>query len=444
MAVVTIILGQSAGWTGRPGHAAVQVQIGNNIVSAGFGPKESRGPYALGDYSIFERSMGDLLPSGYVGSYADMSGNHYKSSHSYSFTVSDQDAVNAVAAMHQYESAWPSYNIFNHAICSDFARTSLGAAGISIPNLLWPKDLDGWMSRHYVQDYLGPGTGGNTPIEISGAMFGTTTTQVVQGDDIVTTVSNGNGQVIAQEIDSTTENFSVLSVYGYTGASVQYLQSQTTIVPNGTVIHTGSQVPNSATADVSIEVPNTPMTVAGPGSAGPTPQPTPTTTITGAAIGSIFGSSIGQALAGQNAFTRVAAGSMLSTALGTVGSAFDLYFNDTSGNLSLEGAVAQSLNSLGANLGSTLASQATSALSGYLVGEFYKMLGVNTSSTGGQLLTIASNTVVNQLISNITHGAALSTGFNGTMITNMAGAIGGSLTMRPDNDNDNAQIEIAA
>jgi hypothetical protein len=168
----------------------------------------------------------------------------------------------------------------------------------------------------------------------------------------------------------------------------------------------------------------------------------PTTTITGSAIGSIFGSSIGQALAGQNAFTRVAAGSMLSTALSSVGGAFDLYFNDTTGNLSLEGAVATSLNSLGANLGSTLASQATSALSGYLVGEFYKMLGVNTSSTGGQLLTIASNTVVNQLISNITHGAALSTGFNGTMITNMAGAIGGSSTLRADNDN--AQMEIAA
>jgi hypothetical protein len=117
-----------------------------------------------------------------------------------------------------------------------------------------------------------------------------------------------------------------LSLLGYTPSGTQYVAEEIDTAPNGTIVDTTY----TANPTTGVTTPGT-TTVSTPNRPG---SATSTTTITGAAIGSIFGSSIGQALGGTNAFTRVAAGSMLSTALGTVGGAFDLYFNDTRINIS--------------------------------------------------------------------------------------------------------------
>jgi hypothetical protein len=160
---------------------------------------------------------------------------------------------------------------------------------------------------------------------------------------------------------------------------------------------------------------------------------TPTTTLTTAAIGEVFGSSIGQALGGKNPFVKVAAGSALSAIGGTLGKTIDLYFDDRN-PVSFEGALGTALNGFGSSLGTALLGQATGAVSGFLIAELDKLLGINTTTFGGQLVNVAGSTVLNKVLSNIAtqvtstgHVTDVFAGFNGTIVDNLSGAIGGFL-----------------
>jgi hypothetical protein len=471
------------------GHAAIQISTPTGTMFAGLGPGVGFGRgtgaiYSTGQLDAQYVPLGGNIAVGTAANpnYSNVYG--HRRWNSYTIEVSEAEAVAAIARVQELQASPPRYSLPIYNVCSSFVEdivfhgtglsltpdvtgsttpgsldTTLQSAATGSPGFFTDmSNYNDLRARGVSIDYLAPNSAiENTRLapyrlETSTDVDGTTRFNYYNDNNalVASTIKNSDGSYIertyyANGVLKSSETYN--AQYGFESGIVWTIDGKElerfNVGGDGVAVER-HLIPNTDTYDIAIELPGggTRPSPRGP-TTGPTTSSAPPTLITGAAIGSIFGSSIGQALGGSNAFARVAAGSMLSTALGTVGGAFDLYFNDTTGNLSLEGAVATALNSLGANLGSTLASQATSALSGYLVGEFYKMLGVNTSSTGGQLLTIASNTVVSQLISNIKHNVALSTGFNGTMIANMAGAIGGDVTMRAANDNRQS-MEIAA
>jgi hypothetical protein len=152
----------------------------------------------------------------------------------------------------------------------------------------------------------------------------------------------------------------------------------------------------------------------------------PPTGLTGAQIGEVFGSSIGQALGGKNAFAKIAAGAALSTVGGTLGKTIDLYFDDAH-PISFEGALATSLDGFGNALGHNLLNAGTGALSGFLMGELDRLLGIDTTTFGGQLVNVAGNTLLNKVLTNIAGGQGVFNGLDGTIVSNLPGAIGGFL-----------------
>ncbi len=74
-----------------------------------------------------------------------------------------------------------------------------------------------------------------------------------------------------------------------------------------------------------------------------------------------------------------------------------------------------------------LASAGTGALSGFLIGELDKLLGINTATFGGQLVNVAGNTLLNKVLTNIAGGQGVFNGIDGTIVSNLPGAIGGFL-----------------
>ena len=106
-----------------------------------------------------------------------------------------------------------------------------------------------------------------------------------------------------------------------------------------------------------------------------------------AEVGSIFGSQIGSALAGKNVFARVAAGSVLSATLKTIGSGLDTYLDYETGEITLSEAFEAAGNQFGNNLGQAFQSQAIGAVSGFLTGELAEALGLD--GFGGGLFRTA-------------------------------------------------------
>jgi Lipase (class 3) len=179
-----------------------------------------------------------------------------------------------------------------------------------------------------------------------------------------------------------------LQLLGYSATGKQYVAEEIATIADGTVIDTTYTV-NPTSGETTASTTN--VTLPGKTAA------TPATTFGAADIGSIFGSSIGQALGGKNAFAKIATGAALSTIGGTLGQTMDLYFDDAH-PISFEGAMASSLNGFDARLYGSLVNAGTGALSGFLMGELDRLLGVDTTTFGGQLVNVAGNTLLNSAL----------------------------------------------
>jgi hypothetical protein len=215
--------------------------------------------------------------------------------------------------------------------------------------------------------------------------------------------------------------FGVIDPTQSLGPGKQQDAPQYSTVETNILTEDGTLVSTTDIVDTSGNVVATP-TVTLPGKTATAPA----TGLTGAQIGEVFGSSIGQALGGKNAFAKIAAGAALSTVGGTLGKTIDLYFDDAH-PISFEGALATSLDGFGNALGHNLLNAGTGALSGFLMGELDRLLGIDTTTFGGQLVNVAGNTLLNKVLTNIAGGQDVFNGLEGTIVSNLPGAIGGFL-----------------
>ncbi|MEM8689702.1 MAG: AHH domain-containing protein, partial [Pseudomonadota bacterium] len=147
----------------------------------------------------------------------------------------------------------------------------------------------------------------------------------------------------------------------------------------------------------------------------------------GEAIGSLFGSQLSNALVGNDLFAEIASGSVLSSVLGNLGEAIDLYFTDngidslffanqrlgTGEALSFADAVERSIEDFGADVLNNLKSAGISTLSGFLAGELGEALSIDGGFEGQLFQTVTSKTigtVTNTVIDNaikISNGSSI-------------------------------------
>ncbi|MEQ1718806.1 MAG: hypothetical protein ABL907_22935, partial [Hyphomicrobium sp.] len=161
----------------------------------------------------------------------------------------------------------------------------------------------------------------------------------------------------------------------------------------------------------------------------------PNQTFTGAAVGSIFGASLGQALAGDNVFAQIAAGSALSAVLKDVGHSLHIYFNDTqalSGSptaMTFEQSIDAGFNNFSADLANAFQTQSIGALSGFLTGELADALHLG-NGVGSGLLRSAAGSVTNTVLTNVVNGAVgadIFSGLSGSVTTGIGSYLGSYL-----------------
>ena len=149
--------------------------------------------------------------------------------------------------------------------------------------------------------------------------------------------------------------------------------------------------------------------------------------ITGEQIGTIFGSSIGQAIAGNNVFAQIAAGSALAAVVGNVGETLHTFFsgvrslsNPASGPISFEQSVDAAFRDFGTDVFNQFQQQSLNAIGSFLTGELAEAAGFDGSSFGDQLLKATSGSLINTALQNVAAGA--------NVFTNIAGNIPGAVS----------------
>ena len=155
-------------------------------------------------------------------------------------------------------------------------------------------------------------------------------------------------------------------------------------------------------------------------------------------IGSILGSQIGSALAGRNVFARVAASTVLSATLKTIGEGLGGYFTDTTGRLSVIGEFNDAASGFGNNLVSAFQGQAIGAISGFLTGELAESLGLK--GFGGGLFKTVTSSVTSTVLNNAVKLATLSSAEIAPAANPLPAAFG---KLRAANDNAPASANFA-
>ncbi|MEZ5901262.1 MAG: calcium-binding protein [Hyphomicrobiaceae bacterium] len=142
-----------------------------------------------------------------------------------------------------------------------------------------------------------------------------------------------------------------------------------------------------------------------------TPPPLPAA-ITLSQVGTIFGSTLGNYLAGDNTFAKIAAGSALSAVLSNVGGSFDRYFglDGLPPAADFETAVEQGFSQFGNSLFQAVQAQSLGSISNFLTAELADALGID-HTVDGALVQNAANTLINRAISNVANQLDVFTGF---------------------------------
>jgi hypothetical protein len=122
---ITLVVG-----SGYPGHASIQINGPSYTTYAGMGPVDHGWPHSDGRYDVV------TLPNGVgpVGAlhdptdeYSYVDASHYPVK-SYTFEVSEEQALDARNAALNYQRNYPSYSVVTAAVCTDYALAILHAA----------------------------------------------------------------------------------------------------------------------------------------------------------------------------------------------------------------------------------------------------------------------------------------------------------------------------
>jgi len=134
---------------------------------------------------------------------------------------------------------------------------------------------------------------------------------------------------------------------------------------------------------------------------GSAPPPLPAA-ITLSEVGTIFGSTLGNYLAGDNTFAKIAAGSALSAVLSTVGGSFDRYFglDGHAPAANFETAIEQGFSQFGTNLFQAVQAQSLGAISNFLTAELADALGID-HTVEGTLVQNVGNALINRAVANV-------------------------------------------
>jgi hypothetical protein len=122
---ITLVVG-----SGFPGHASIQINGPSYTTYAGMGPVDHGWPYSGGRYDVVAKPNG-VTPVGALHdpkeeySYVDAARYPVKS---FTFEVSEQQALDASNAALNYQRSYPNYNGITGTICTDYALAILHAA----------------------------------------------------------------------------------------------------------------------------------------------------------------------------------------------------------------------------------------------------------------------------------------------------------------------------
>lgn len=121
-------------------------------------------------------------------------------------------------------------------------------------------------------------------------------------------------------------------------------------------------------------------------------------------IGTALGSQLGQAIAGDDIFAQIAAGTVLSTLLQNVGQSIDVLFShgqrDVHGiaDIDLADSTKIAFDNFATEFFDNLRGQAISAVAGFLAAELGEAIGIDGSSFGGQLFHTVSTTTIRHVL----------------------------------------------
>ena len=172
MAKITIVIGMPyEGMLGSryfPGHVALRLDDGNTTTYAGLGPSVPNAIWVPAKYDIFEGPTGGALPSGYAGSWADATGEHYREISSFSFDLTSDQVTAAKLAMLDFQLNNANYSDYTFAVCSTYVNSIVSSIGlVRGPITPLPYGMIRYLQNTYPsnQDYTGPGSGPNAPGE---------------------------------------------------------------------------------------------------------------------------------------------------------------------------------------------------------------------------------------------------------------------------------------
>jgi hypothetical protein len=115
---------------GFPGHATIQINGPDHTTYAGLGPAWPLSPIAPGQYDVITLPNG-ASPVGQLhdqdGEYSFVDASHYRVK-SYTFEVSEEQALRARQAAVEYQKKYSKYNGASQAVCTDYALSILHAA----------------------------------------------------------------------------------------------------------------------------------------------------------------------------------------------------------------------------------------------------------------------------------------------------------------------------